>query len=85
MIKCGSDEPPNPLFIMVLPGKYSCTSFHLVKLELPINKMASFAGALMESAFLKAFISLTKGCANVLVQHRIDTNKSIGLHINGFY
>jgi hypothetical protein len=46
---------------MVLPGKYEDTSFQLVKLELPINKMASLAGALIESAFLKAFISLIKG------------------------
>jgi hypothetical protein len=47
--------------MMVLFGKYFATSFQLVKLELPISSMAFLGGAVMESAFLKALISLIKG------------------------
>jgi hypothetical protein len=61
MIKCGNEDPPNPLLMMVLFGKYFATSFQLVKLELPISSMAFLGGAVMESAFLKALISLIKG------------------------
>lgn len=61
IVICGSDEPPNPLLIMVCSGKYFATSFQLVKLELPISKMAFCGGIEVESALLKALISLING------------------------
>jgi hypothetical protein len=41
--------------------------------------MASLAGAFMESAFLKAFISLIKGCAKAEFEKR--PNKTISVTI----
>ncbi len=71
------EEPPNPLFNMVCSGKYACTSFHLVKLELPINKMAFLGGVTIESAFLKALISLIKGCAKAEFEKRPNNTISV--------
>jgi hypothetical protein len=44
--------------------------------------MAFLGGFAIESAFLKALISLIKGCANMLEQHKTKKNKSSSLGVN---